>query len=87
MGILYAPSKVCETRKRVKRKATNLKESAEDKYFSISIEVKNKYQTVSSSVTDTANILKQNLDKNNVELLSIFSEVVRAVEAKLNDLK
>ncbi|WP_139423210.1 YtxH domain-containing protein [Chryseobacterium mulctrae] len=87
IGILYAPEKGAETRKKIKTKANDLKDQATNKYLAVSDTVKDQYDTISSTFTNVGNSVKDNFDKYKDQIVSTTTEVIKDVEMKLNELK
>jgi len=87
LGIIYAPDKGTETRKKIKTKINDVKDEATNKYLEMSDKVKDQYNTVSSIVNNVGNSVKDNFDKYKDQIVSTTTEVIKDVEIKLNELK
>ncbi len=87
LGIIYAPDKGTETRKKIKTKANDLKDEATNKYFDVSDKIKNQYHMISSTVNNLGNSVKDNYDKYKDQIVSTTTEVMKDVETKLNELR
>jgi gas vesicle protein len=102
LGMLYAPEEGVETRKKIKAKANNLKDQAQDeygkasekakeKYAEVSEKVKDQYGNISSTFKETAQNLQANVkegyDRYRDQIISKTSNVVKDVETELDGLK
>lgn len=102
LGVLYAPEDGKNTRKKIKNKATDLAEQANDQYAKTSEKVKEQYQTVSEQVKDKysnissqvkdqasniASSVKEGYDKYKDQMVSKATGVVKDVETELDGMK
>ncbi len=100
--MLYAPEEGKHTRKRIKKRAEDLKDQAVDQYgkasekakqqyHEVSEKVKNQYDTISGQVKETAervaSSVKEGYDKYKDQALSKTADVVKDVESELDALK
>lgn len=102
LGMLFAPEEGAETRKKIKSKASDLKdqavdqydkvaEKAKEQYQDISGKVKNKYENISSQVKETADrvtsSVKEGYDKYKDQAVAATKDVVSDVEKELDGMK
>ena len=91
LKMLYAPEEGKEKKKKIKTKADDLKDQAKNKYGEVSDKMKEQYDNISSTFKDTANnvanTVKDGYDKYKDQIVSKTTDVVKDVEAGLNDLK
>ena len=102
LGMLYAPEEGSETRKKIKTKATDLKDQAVDQYGRatekaseqygvVSEKVKDQYNNISTQVKDTADkvvsSVKEGYDKYKDQAIAKTNEVVQDVENELDGMK
>ena len=102
LGMLYAPEEGSETRKKIKTKASDLKdqavdqygkvsEKAKEQYEDVSGKVKNQYETISTQVKETADkvvtSVKDGYDKYKDQAVAKTKEVVEDVESELDGMR
>ncbi|MDO4763256.1 MAG: YtxH domain-containing protein [Flavobacteriaceae bacterium] len=80
LGILFAPDKGCETRKRVGRKAEDLRDDALDYYETLSEKAR---QGIDSMVSN----VKHGYKKYKGKAEDFTEEVIDEVESEIKDLK
>ena len=77
--------------RRLKKKAEDLKDQAKHKYDEVSEKMKDQYSCISSTFKETANsvahTVKDGYDKYKDQIVTKTADVVKDVEAGLNDLK
>lgn len=87
LGIIYAPDKGTETRKKIKTKANDYKDQAKSKYLDVSVKVKDRYDAMSSTLNNVGNSVKDNYDKYKDQVVSKTTEIMKDVETELDQLK
>ena len=61
LGILFAPDKGCNTRKKIAEKGSDLKDNAKESLNDILSTIEKKYKDLTSKATDTIDDFKENI--------------------------
>ena len=85
LGMLYAPEEGVETRKKIKAKANNLKDQAQDEYGKASEKAKEKYAEVSEKAKERYSEVSEKVKDQYGNISSTFKETAQNLQANVKE--